>query len=124
MCGCKTNVVGEKCDACAEGVNHFPNCDKCAENWFSEHEHHEHCEGDHTHLSVDMVQLQKNAQLPTLMAGIHFYNFRNPSKYMTSLISLFPVKISRKVEEILFQQDKTEKLLQMAFWMSKASSSN
>ena len=29
--------------------------------------------------------------------------------------SLFPVKISRKVEEILFQQDKTEKLLQMAF---------
>ena len=29
--------------------------------------------------------------------------------------SLFPVKISRKVEEILFQQDKTEKLLRMAF---------
>ena len=29
--------------------------------------------------------------------------------------SLFPVKISRKVEEILFQQDKTEKPLRMAF---------
>ena len=29
--------------------------------------------------------------------------------------SLFPVKISQKVEEILFQRDKTEKLLRMAF---------
>ena len=30
-------------------------------------------------------------------------------------ISLFPVKIFRKVEEILFQRDKTEKPLGMAF---------
>ena len=39
--------------------------------------------------------------------------------------SLFLVKISRKVEEILFQRDKTEKPLRMAFWStSEASSSN
>ena len=55
LCSCKTNIVGEKCDVCAEGVNDFPNCDKCAENWFSENEHEEHHEGDHTYLFVVMV---------------------------------------------------------------------
>ena len=49
QCSCNTNVVGEKCDACAEGVVDFPSCDKCAENFYHDHEHDEHDEGDHSH---------------------------------------------------------------------------
>ena len=46
-------------------------------------------------------------------------------KYLEEICSLFSVKISRKVEEILFQWDKTEKPLWMAFWStSEASASN
>ena len=45
--------------------------------------------------------------------------------YIKMYNSLFPVKISWKVEEILFQRDKTEKPLRMAFWnTSEASNSN
>ena len=33
-CSCNNNVVGDKCDQCADGADNFPTCDQCAaEHW-------------------------------------------------------------------------------------------
>ena len=73
------------------------------------------------------MEIVKNCQqffeidgtFPDFFPGNHFSVGNFPAINLIgkreTVNSLFPVKISRKVEEILFQQDKTEKLLQMAF---------
>ena len=52
-CSCNSNVIGEKCDKCAEGYATFPSCDACAEGYFMHmhagreaHPDHDHCEGE------------------------------------------------------------------------------
>ena len=33
-CSCKENIVGEKCDKCADGYTEFPNCDQCTAEYY------------------------------------------------------------------------------------------
>jgi hypothetical protein len=35
-CVCRLNVVGDKCDTCADGYATFPDCDQCAALYYEE----------------------------------------------------------------------------------------